>query len=304
MADAQAPTEQQLAAVQAQQDARNAAWQDDFKEEDLIIPYKRDAEDEGSDKKTEEEDKDDDVIEDEKATEVTAPDKPVSAITTDDPGEYKAADYSFEVTLASGKTVKISTPEEAEKLADDPDNFETAKQLMDFINKQNKMQRNLDRDYDKWEAKKKEHDGQVEQQKEREQVVQNLANGFEYLIGKGLMPAIDPQDSVADWNDPETAKHAGVKEQIALINYMQKENAAREKAGIPVLTSALDAYNAWKLETNQQEAADERKNAGVARKAASARVAGVSSSQQGTYVPKGIAVGRVLPMRGAAIWDD
>lgn len=283
----QAPSEEQLAQVRAQEDAR---WQDDFPEEQLQVPYKREETDaKGADKTAEE---------DEQHSE------PVSVVTTEDPGEYKPADYSFEVTLKDGKTVKVSTPEEAEKIADDPDNFETPKQLMDFINKQNKMVRNLDRDYDKWESQKKTYDEQVATEKERQETVQNLANGFEYLIAKGLMPKIDPADAVADWSNPEIAKHAGVKEHIELINYMTKENEARQKAGIPVLSSALDAYNAWKLENAGKQEEEERKTAGEQRRAAGARVAPVSSGSTGAYVPKGISVGRVMPQRSAAIWED
>lgn len=305
MADA---TEEQVTQTQAANEAEMARWKDDFSEEELTIPYKREETDgKRTDEETEEEFKTDETADD-GATEIQddLPAKPVSVVTTEDPGEYKPADYSFEVTLASGKTAKVTTPEEAEKIADDPDNFETPKQLMEFINKQNKMQRNLDRDYDKWESQKKDHDFQVGQQREREIIVDNLAKGFEYLESKGLIPAIDPKYKLpgVDWGVPDIAKQAGVKEQIALINYMTKENESRIKAGIPPLSSALDAYNAWKLDTNQKDTEKEQKEAGEARKRASSRVAGVSSSQQGSYVPKGIAVGRVLSRRGAAVWDD
>lgn len=301
MADTpQAPTEEQLAQVKSAQDAENARWQDDFPEEDLKIPYKKEAEEKKEEEETAEEGKEtgeEEVVETHEA--------PLPVVTTEDPGEYKPDDYSFEVTLKDGKTAKVSTPEEAEKLADDPDNFETPKQLMDFINKQNKMNRSLDRDFEKYESQKKEYESQVEIENERQQVVQNLTNGFEYLIAKGLMPKLDPKDAVADWSDPEVAKHDGVKEQIALISYMTKENEARQKAGIPVLGSALDAFNAWKLETGNTKDEEEKKAAATQRKAAGARVAGVSPSQQGSYVPKGIAVGNPNVLRrGAAVWDD
>jgi hypothetical protein len=175
---------------------------------------------------------------------------------------------------------------------------------MQFITKANKMQRNLDRDFEKWESEKKLHDAQVAEQAERDKTVQTLASGFEYLITKGLMPAIDPADANADWSNPEVAKHPGVKEQVALINYMTKENAQREKAGIPLLTSALDAYNAWQLDSGRRQQEREQRAAGEARRAAGARVAGVSASAQAPFVPKGISVGRVIPMRGGANWED
>lgn len=297
---ADAPSEEQ---IQAANKAEDAKWADDFPEENLKIPYKQEeTTDEGADDKSKKEDQEVEENADEHVVEEY--EAPAAVVTTEDPGEYKPADYSFEVTLKDGKTQKVSTPEEAEKLADDPDNFETPKQLMDFINKQNKMNRNLDKDYEKWESEKKTYDSQIETQKERDQTVTTLTSGFEYLIAKGLMPKLDPADAIADWSDPEVAKHPGVKEQIELINYMTKENTSREKAGIPVLASALDAYNAWQLETGRKQADKEKKESGEQRRAAGARVAGVSPAQQGSYVPKGIAVGKVMSKRGAAMWDD
>src|ERR1700741_82746 len=146
MADEPAkPTEEQ---VKAHNEAEEARWQGDYKEEDLAVPYKR--EDAKDDKKPGDKpdgtqgddggDKPDDKPGD--SEEVEQYSEPAPVITVEDTGEYKPADYSFEVTLKDGKTVKVSTTEEAEKLADNPDNFETPKQLMDFINKQNKMARN------------------------------------------------------------------------------------------------------------------------------------------------------------------
>lgn len=298
MAEPQVPTEEEVKAANA---AEEAKWQGDFKEEYLNIPYKKAAQEDepiaGSDE-TAEDGKDE--VDENDIHETPAP-----VVTTQDPGEYKPADYSFEVTLKDGKTTKISTPEDAEKLSDDPDNFETPRQLLDFIKKTTQMQNKLDKDYEKWESAKKTHDEQVETETSRQKTVQDLTNGFEYLIAKGYMPQLDPADAVADWNDPEVAKHAGVKEQIALINYMTKENASREKAGIPVLASALDAYNAWQLDSGRKQEEADKKAAGEARRTAGARVAGVAPTQQAPYVPKGIAVGNPNVLkRGAAVWDN
>lgn len=300
----QAPTKEELETVKTKQDMENARWEDDFNQDELVIPYKKATDAEEGDEETKDTPEEGKETDDEKTPAVEYS-EPEPVVTTQDPGEYKAADYSFEVTLKDGKTHKVSTPEEAEKLADDPDNFETPKQLMEFITKSNKMQRNLDRDYEKWEGQKKTFDEQTATEQERQETVQNLTNGFEYLIAKGLMPKLDPADAVADWNDPEVAKHAGVKEQIALINYMVKENEQRQKAGIPVLGSALDAFNAWQLDTGRKQEETDRKATGEARRTASARVAGVSPTQQGIAAPKGIAVGNPNVLRrGAATWDD
>ena len=314
--DKPAPTPEQ---VEAANKAEEARWQGDFKDEDLTIPYKSEGEDEskkdgksaktdgdgtGEDGKNEDEESD--------AEEVEQYSEPVPVITVQDPGEYKPADYSFEVTLKDGKTVKVTTPEEAEKLADDPDNFETPKQLMDFINKQNKMQRNLDRDYEKWEAQKKTFTEQLETETQRRETIDTFVGEFQYLEGKGKIPKVAKEYRDADWSDPEVAKQPGVKEQIAILRYMEKENADRAKAKVKPLTSIIDAYNAWKEDEGEQERANKakeeeeaKKAAAEARKAASGRVAGVSPAAQGTYVPKGIAVGNPHVFdRGAAQWDD
>jgi len=313
--DKPAPTEEQ---IKAANEAQEAKWQGDFKEEDLTIPYKRENKSEsakgskdstgnntggGGDSNEEDEE------EDNSPKEVEQYSEPAPALTVEDPGDYKPADYSFEVTLKDGKTVKVTTPEEAEKLADDPDNFETPKQLMDFINKQNKMQRNLDRDYEKWESQHKTFTEQLKTETDRRKTVDNYVAEFQYLVDKGKLPPVAKEYLDADWSDPEVAKQPGVKEQMALLNYMIKENNVRTKANIKPLTSVVDAYYAWKEDEGEQEKAKEaeeaKKAAGEARKTASARVAGVSPAQQGSYVPKGIAVGNPnVFKRGAAVWDD
>lgn len=317
-----APTEEQ---VKAHNEAEEARWSGDYKEEELAVPYKRKGTDEKvqSDSKTNvatgegqagnEADgtkKDGEDLPDDR--EEATYSEPTPVVTVEDPGDYKPADYSFEVTLKDGKTVRVTTPEEAEKLADDPDNFETPKQLMDFINKQNKMRINLDRDYEKWEANKKTFTEQLETETQRRETIDNFVGEFQYLVSKGKIPAVAKEYLDADWSDPEIAKQPGVKEQIALLNYMQKENEVRAKANVKPITSVVDAYNAWREDEGEQEKANKakeaeeaKKAAGEARKNASSRVAGVSPANQGTYVPKGIAVGNPHVFdRGAAQWDN
>lgn len=320
MADTpQAPTEEQLTDVTQQADAAQAKydpWQDDFSEEELTVKNKpedvketKDAVDTETDKSSEEADK---------TTEAKPKDEPVEAladpepiVTVEDPGEYVPADYSFEVTLADGKTVTVQTPEQADEIGDNPDNFETPKQLMQFITKSNKMQRNLDRDHEKWEAQKTTFDEQTQLEADRQQNVETVANEIQYLVGEGLLPDVEDKYKEADWSDPEIAKQPGVKEQMALLDYMVKENTKRAKAGVRQLGSVLDAFNAMQndpktkqVQADKQAEADEQKANGEARKAAGSRVAGVSTGSIASAVPKGIAVGRVLPFRGAANWND
>lgn len=290
------PTEEQINAANA---AEEAKWQGDFPEENLSIPYKRETEE----KKTEENDNKDDG--EEEVTEVVTYSDPTPLVTIQDPGEYTPADYSFEVTLKDGKTVKVNTPDDAEKLADDPENFETPKQLMDFINKQNKMNTKLDKDKSDYDRQKAEFDSQTDTEASRQTNIENFTAEFKYLADKGLLPKIPKEYMDADWQDPEIAKQPGVKEQIELLDYMVKENEARIKAKVKPITSIVDAYNAWQLDTGRQKKEEENKAAGEARKIASSRVASSSPAQQGAYVPKGIAVGNPNVLkRGATVWDN
>lgn len=318
MAEPQQPTEQQLSDAKAEADkasaeAAVAAWEGDFTEEELEVKYKRE------DKKPEEpEDKKNEV--DTKADQpaASASEEPVefsqpqSLVTVADPGDYQPADYSFEVTLADGNKVKVTSPEEADKLADDPDNFETPRQLSDFLKKSVSMSNKLERDKEKWEAQKATFDEQTEAENDRQKNIDSIANEIGYLVSEGLLPEVAEEYKTANWQDPEVAKQPGVKEQMALLDYMVKENAKREKAGIKPLTSMLDAYNGWSRTEEQRKAADtakaandEKQKQGDARRAASSRVASVSPSNQAAYVPKGIAVGNPNVLRrGSAMWED
>lgn len=296
------PTEEQVTAANK---AEEAKWQGDFPEENLTIPYKREDDAEGTKPKATDEPKDDAPTDEEETPEVVTYSDPEPLVTVEDPGEFTPGDYSFEVTLKDGKTKKISTPEQAEVLADDPENFETPKQLMEFINKQNKMNTGIDRDHDKWKAQKQQFDDQTVSQNERTETITTLANEFKYLEDKGMIPKVPAEYRAADWSDPEVAKQPGVKEQIDLLNYMSKENASRKKANVKELTSAIDAFSGWQLEASKSKEAEDKKAAGEARKAAGARVSPSSPAQQGSYVPKGIAVGNPNVLkRGAAVWDN
>lgn len=309
--DKPVPTEEQ---VKAANEAEDAKWQGDFKDEDLAVPYKREADNDDKDEENSDEADNDDSDKESDVEDTQAEQQPVvteSVVTVEDPGEYKPADHSFEVTLADGKSHKISTVEEAEKLAEDADNFETPKQLLDFIRKSEKMERQLDKDYEKWEAQHETFTIQLETETQRREQVDSYVGEFSYLVGKGLLPKISAEDANADWVDAKTgrrtevASHPGVKEQMALLDYMEKENGIRKEAGIKPLSSIVDAFNAWQLDTGRQKDEADTKAAGEARKAAASRVASVSpAAQPGVTAPKGIAVGRVMPQRGAAMWDD
>lgn len=302
------PTEEQIKDANA---AEEAYWQGDFKPEDLKIPYKREDSDDSKDNtgnngdgsngttKQTDDNGGDESPQDEQYLE------PAPLITTEDPGDYQPADYSFEVTNKDGKTVKINSPEEAEKYAEDDDNFKTATDLKNFMLKSASMERKLERDREKYDEQKAQYDEQVKQEAERTQAVTDMAAEFQYLVSKGMLPKVDAQYAEANWSDPTVAKQPGVKEQLALLDYMQGENEVRRRAGVKPISSVLDAYNGWKREQDAQEAEEAHKQAGEARRQAGARVAASSPAQQGFYAPKGIAVGNPnVFKRNQSVWDN
>jgi len=297
------------AKAESKPNPEDAKWQPDFNEDDLSIPYKR--EDKNAD--TADNSKGDDGTVSGDDTEGNEEDTeeyedtpvPPEISRVEDPGEYTPADYSFDVTLADGKIIKVSTPEEADKIAEDPNNFETPKQLLDFIRRSNKMESKLDKDFEAYEKSKADFDNQQASQAERTETIQAMTKEFEYLVSKGQLPKVDPQYLAKDWTDPEVAKQPGVKEQLALLNYMVKENEVRTKAGIRPLTSIIDTYNAWQRDEGRKQEEAEHKAQVAARKQAGARIAPSSPAQQGGYVPKGIAVGNPNALsRSSSVWED
>jgi hypothetical protein len=223
-------------------------------------------------------------------------DEPEPVVTAEDPGEYQPQDYSFEVTVyddedKNGKSVKIKSVDDWDELLDKDANFGTSSALLKAQRLATKMESNQERDRAAWEEKKKTYDAQVGTQAEREEATNRIAAEINYLVAKGKLPKVSAELANADWRDHEVAKQPGVKEQIELIDYMTKENAARKKAGIQPLTSAIDAYNGLMLEQREKKANDVKTQAAEARKTAGARVAGTSPAPI-SNAPKGIAVGR------------
>ncbi len=239
---------------------------------------------------------DDVVDEDDPVEPIEEYDDPTPVVTADDPGEYQPKDYSFEVTVydeegKNAKTVKIASLDDWDALLEKDANFGTSASLLKAQRLATKMETSQERDKSVWEEKKKTYDTQVGTQEEREAATTRTVNEITYLVSKGKLPKVSAALMAADWRDPEIAKQPGVKEQIELINYMTKENAARLRAGIQPVTSAIDAYNGMMLEQRDQKATDVKAQAAEARKVAGARVAG-SSPAPVSNVPKGIAVGR------------
>ncbi len=293
-----------------------AKWEPDFKDEDLVIPYSRDdntteeAEDETTeeDKETKNADKPDPVPPPAPTPEPESEDfEPV-----DDPGDYKPADYSFDIEIA-GKSYKVDTAERAAELAEELAEELEPKQLVSLMTKSAQITIKEERDKDDWQKHKDAFDNQSAEIKDAEETINNRVKEITYLVGNGFLPKItDPavkqrwETDPNAWSDAEFIKSDGVREQVELLQYMIDESKRRTDAGLPPLDSLLDAFNAMENDPKRRKEEEEHKEAGEQRKAAGARVAGTSPAQPaGYYVPKGIAVGDPNALkRGSSIWDD
>lgn len=233
----------------------------------------------------------DDAIE---AQETIAEAEPV--ITAEDPGDYTPKDYSFDVTVydtegKNGRSVKIESPEEWDKLLESDPNLGNAAALAKGLRQAAKMEGSQERDKEDYDKRKADYDGQVEAETGRVEAINNMANEITYLVDGGDLPAVAAKYKDADWSDPEVAKQPGIKEQIALLSFMRNENTKRQKLGIKPMTSVVDAFNAFERQNSKTRTADDKRAAGEARKAAGAVVSAPSPSQN-TSAPKGISVGR------------
>lgn len=224
-----------------------------------------------------------------------------------DPGEFKPQDYAFEVTVydeegKNGKPKKIKSVDEWDALLDTDPNLGSAASLLKAQRLATKMETSLERDQSDWQKKKTEFEEGTRAAEVAQEAVTQMANEITYLVSKGDLPQVAKQYQNADWSDPEVAKQDGVKEQLAVLNYMRKENAARAKANLKPMTSILDAFNAFQIEQSRKQAITNKTNAGQARKEASARVAG-STPAPVSVAPKGIMVGRGGSLRDMTTTD-
>lgn len=217
----------------------------------------------------------------------------------DDPGEYIPKDYSFEVIIydaegKNGKSTKISNVQEFDNLLEGDANFGSYGALAKAQRAADRMEAKSEDDYAKWERVKEEFEAEKQLVGDRLAQLNDISAEIDYLVAKGKLPAVSQELKDANWSDPEIAGQAGVKEQIALLKYMDKESAARRKAGLSPLASPISALREMQLEEAEKGEASRTKRIVEARKAAGAKVGG-SAPTQATGAPKGIAVGRVSP---------
>lgn len=217
-------------------------------------------------------------------------------VTVADPGEYVPNDYSFEVQVfdeenKNPKTVKVNSIEDWDKLLEQEANLGSALALTKGMRLATKMESKTESDKADYDKRKADYDTGMVNANAQIASTNRLLAGLNYLVDKGELPKIATKYVNADWKDPEVAKQDGVREQIELLTYMEKENKARSAAGLDPFGSVLDAYNAFVIDQARIKAKTTRTDAGQARKDAGAKVASPAPAAM-TTAPKGIAVGR------------
>lgn len=174
----------------------------------------------------------------------------------EDPGEFKPNDYSFDVKLADGTAVHITSPEDFANIPKDAD-FGDPKNFMDVQANYVRMVNGLETDRKTYEETQAAYEKQVEADGQFEQRVQTMMNEFAYLETNGDLPAVPKQYENADWSDPEVAKQPGVKERIELLTLRKEENDKRTKVGLPPIgileTKTLMENRAFKEAATQRE---------------------------------------------------
>lgn len=226
----------------------------------------------------------------------------VEDVELENPGDFVAQDYSFEVTtykedkdgnLGKPKTIKVTSIAQWEELLADDPNLGSSLAVNKAFRAAQKMESNLESDQKAHDSKVKEYKEAIEDQARSEAVTNAWAAEINYLEERGDLPKVPAKFKNVSWvgatADKEALKDEAVKSQIDLLEYMRKENVKRRKLGLTDL-GPEGAFNARARDTRQKKSDDTKKASDQARKEAGARVAG-SSPNPVTVAPKGIAVG-------------
>lgn len=178
-----------------------------------------------------------------------------------DPGDFEPSDYSFEVKTTDGKTVKITAPEDATALAerlDDNPELLAASEYTKFNINTTKMTLGIERERQTYDANKGAYETEKAAIEARNTQLNQWASELDYLRNKGDLPAITDELNKANWQDPKVFDQAPVKEALAIFKWMEGENIERRRAGIPEVTSAVDAFRLMLNENERKEAIEEK----------------------------------------------
>lgn len=198
---------------------------------------------------------------------VAEPEEEIEAPTPPppDPGDFKAqGDYSFEVTTTDGKTLKISSIEEADAFAsklDENPELITVSQLTKFYDGRMDMRGGLRDEQKAFDDQQKDfQDYKTFQETQAKEIVQ-LNNEFNYLTKKGDIPAVKPEHNTAEagklWatslrNEP------GVKERMDIIEQMSAEEREFTQENLPYNKNAINTYRSMQGDNNAQKDREEK----------------------------------------------
>jgi hypothetical protein len=242
------------------------------------------------DSKDESKDKVEEVVDDVEET-------PIEETQTVDPGEFVPNDYSFEVKTADGKTVKISTPEQADELLaklDENPELMSASQFGILNRKTAIMESSIETERKVFEAEKAQYEAEQALVETREEVIQQWDKEIKYLANRGEIPVISDDKNTANWSDPEIAKDPAVKARVEIFKWMETENNKRIDAGLEPIKSVLDAHNAMQLEAMKNEAQTQEVKEKDTRRKRGAMVGGDSP-----YIPESNVKGSIIGEGGS-----
>lgn len=212
-----------------------------------------------------EEDEEEEADEDE--DEVEEDDKPVTPTDEEEIviPDYSDKDYSIEIEDAEGKKLKI------EKLSDLPHDFEPKTYTDMLLIGEKLAEKRAERQKDEAEVKeatekKQEQDErkQATEQYQQQAAIRNKAWDQEISMAQksGLIPAVKVS---AKATEEEMKADPGLKRQAEVFDFMQKENAKRQKEGNPFfLGSFIDGLAA--LEMSERMQANKGKDKGDVEK--------------------------------------
>lgn len=234
-----------------------------------------------------------------KPDETSKTDKPVvdKPTPTEDPGEFKPADYSFEVSTTDGKTHKITTPEDAETFAsqldDNPEQL-TASAFAKFTSKLAVMEQGIAADKREFEANKQTFESQQELEDTRIKTVESISNGLDYLQAQGKIANIPAELDTKDIKWEDHSDNPAIKERIDLLAYMSKDNDERMKHGLEPSFDVVAVYNAMRLE-NMEATAEKARKAEVKNR----QDRGTMVGKPANYTPDNPTPGSIIGLGGS-----
>lgn len=213
----------------------------------------------------------------------------------EDPGDFKPGDHSFTITL-NGKRVTVTSVEQADELAEDPDAFKDAKQLIRFMDKRSDMRSAIQKDRDTYDQQKTTYEQNQQLEEIRNDRLTTWSNEFDYLTKRGDIPAVDAKLNTAEAGLKWATDHKdepGVKERLGIMKYMDDESKNRQAAGLPPMTSMLEAYNEMQVKDLRSGEVSREQDAIKTRQEQGSRVAGRSP-----YVPGNTEKGEIVGSPG------